>query len=108
MDTTTAAEPDYSLKDLRINSYGKLPKQSDAIENSIFALMRHAHRLGVRTAKAQSSMTALAAERDALRGLLQEYQWSQGGTCPCCGAWGSGSRQHSPTCYIGIALKEPT
>ena len=77
MDTTTAAEPDYSLKDLRINSYGKLPKQSDAIENSIFALMRHAHRLGVRTAKAQSSMTALAAERDALRdalsGLLKRH-----------------------------------
>jgi len=57
---------------------------------------------------AAALLLALAAERDALRGLLQEYQWSQGGTCPCCGAWGSGSRQHSPTCYIGIALKEPT
>ena len=108
MDTTTAAEPDYSLKDLRINSYGKLPKQSDAIENSIFALMRHAHRLGVRTAKAQSSMTALATERDALRdalsGLLKRHTaLVESGDC---GNWDCETEDE--VIAARAALKEPT
>ena len=38
----------YTLNSLRINGYKWLPKQNKKTEDAIFALMRHAHRLGVR------------------------------------------------------------